>query len=161
MEQKLAELRNYKVINSSDKIYVDIRGKYVKFIVIDENSKLDMSMFHKTFQNFEEYVQHIIFIYTLATIQTKKLKNYQNIIRIELFEEKELKRLLCGNRFLSPHRQLSNNEETEVLQKFGKDNLPQILISDPIVRLHNFDLNSVIEITRPDGIYYRIVVPCL
>lgn len=162
MDVELAALRKYVCVQPSERLYQDEQGRFIQFIILGDSIKLDMSFLYKTLQKLEseqsQNVQHVIFIYTLATLQTKKLKNYQNIIRIELFDAKELKRLLIGNRFISKHRQLPTEEADEVAKKFDKNNLPLIVNTDPMVKLYNFDLNSIIEIHRCDGIYYRVVV---
>jgi hypothetical protein len=33
-----------------------------------------------------------------------------------------------------------------------------ILHTDPMVRLYDFEMDSVVQIERPDAIYYRLVV---
>lgn len=158
MDDHLVKLRKYNIVNKELNLYQDSRNNnLIKIINVDENLKLDMNLFYRTIQNIDVNIKHIIFIYYNATIQTKKLKNFQNVVRIELFNFNELKRLIIGNRFIPEHRQLNEFEENEFIEKFDKTKLPEILLTDPMVKLHNFDLNAIIEIKREDGIYYRLV----
>lgn len=63
------------------------------------------------------------------------------------------------------HRVLSPEEAQEVLKRFGvqPQQLPYILISDPIVKTLGAKPGDIIEIKRPsetagEAIYYRLVV---
>ena len=87
----------------------------------------------------------------------KKLRIYKDVLKIELFYETELMRLLNGNRFIPKHIRISKEKQNEIIKKFGKENLPLIMNSDPIVRLYDFELDSVIMIQRKNEIYYRLV----
>ena len=129
----------------------------IQFFVSGLN-KLDMAYFYKAYDQMDPDVTHMIFIYTVATIQIKKLKMYKDVLRIEFFSVYELKRLLRGNRLIPLHQRMDADAETRICNKFGKENLPHILQTDPIVRLHDFKLDSVVEIHRPDVVYYRLVV---
>lgn len=158
----LAKLRQYNLFNQDKYIYTTIDNKKIRFFYIPSNEKLDMNQFYKIYEilsNETPDIQHIVFIYTTATIQMKKLKLYKDILKIELFSENELKRLITGNKFIPIHRKVHKDVEDQIFKKFGKDSLPKIVITDPIVRLYDFELDSVVEIERPNGIYYRLVVP--
>lgn len=63
------------------------------------------------------------------------------------------------------HRIMSEDEVRELLKKYGatKEQLPKILISDPVVKALNAKVGDVIEITRKSPVagstkYYRVVV---
>jgi DNA-directed RNA polymerase subunit H (RpoH/RPB5) len=117
-----------------------------------------MSYFYKAYEQLSENISHLIFIYNFATIQIKKLKMYKDILKIEFFHENELRRLLIGNRLIPKHAQVDSETREQGIQSFGRDNLPMILHTDPMVRLYDFEMDSVVQIERPDAIYYRLVV---
>ena len=150
------KIREYEIIDS-DKMTAYNPRNNTKVQVIITSEKLDMSFFHIKRSEIDEDIQHLIFIYKVATIQIKKLRTYKNSLRLELFFENELKRLLHGNRLIPPHIRISTDEQNHIIQKFGKENLPLILNTDPIVRLYDFDLDTIILIKRKNGIYYRLV----
>jgi len=63
------------------------------------------------------------------------------------------------------HEILSDKEKEEILKIFeaSLDQLPKILISDPVVKMVEAKLNDVIKITREsptagESVYYRVVV---
>lgn len=156
----LIHLRGYTRVENTDQLYIAFDPKqqtYIQFFICHQE-KLDMSYFYKAYEQLRPGISHLIFIYTLATIQIKKLKMYKDILKIEFFNENELRRLLTGNRLIPAHSQVPDDEREQILKKFGRDNLPMILQTDPIVKLYDFDLDSVIQITRPDAMYYRLVV---
>ena len=150
------KIRGYQIIDEDKMIAFDPRNNFKVQIVIT-NEKLDMSFFHIKRSEIEDDIQHLIFIYKIATIQIKKLRTYKNTLRLELFFENELRRLLNGNRLIPPHIRISKEEQDVIIKKFGKENLPLILHTDPIVRLYDFDVDSIILIQRKNGIYYRLV----
>jgi len=157
LSQRLAELRQYEIVSNETGL-VRKDGRYIKFYLCGAN-KLDMSFFYKAYDQMESNVSHLIFIFTYATIQIKKLKVYKDVLRIEFFSVSELQRLLTGNRLIPPHRLVDETTTAEIVRRFGKENLPHILQTDPIVRLYDFPLDAVIEIERMDTVYYRLVVP--
>ena len=156
--KKLIHIRDYKILDEKNLyLYDSEHEKYIQIFLCNYD-KLDMSYFYKSYDKLKKGVSHIIFIYNIATIQIKKLKMYKDILKIEFFNENELRRLLIGNRLIPKHSKVSDEEKEEIFKKFGKNNLPFILNTDPIVKLHDFDMNSVLEIQRNDAIYYRLVV---
>lgn len=157
LAQRLAELRQYEIVNN-DTGLVRKDGRNIKFYICGPN-KLDMSFFYKAYEQMEANVSHMIFIFTYATIQIKKLKVYKDVLRIEFFSVSELERLLTGNRLIPPHRLVDATTTAEILRRFGQENLPHILQTDPIARLYDFPLDAVVEIERADVVYYRLVVP--
>jgi DNA-directed RNA polymerase subunit H (RpoH/RPB5) len=157
--KNFTKLRNFTTLDEDKYIFETQDRKQVRIFYFEE--KLDMNQFYKTYQILSQEnpsVHHIIFIHNMITIQMKKMKLYKDILRVELFSETELKRMLIGNKFIPIHKQVCSHTQEKIFKKFGKDNLPKILNTDPVVRLYDFELNSVIEIQRPDEIYYRIVV---
>jgi DNA-directed RNA polymerase subunit H len=63
------------------------------------------------------------------------------------------------------HEILSNEERETVLKKFdaAENQLPKILLSDPVVEMIGAKIGNVIRITRKsptagEAIYYRVVV---
>jgi len=156
--EQLVQLRMYTLLDSPKQLALNPETQQIIQGIHCGEDKLDMSYFYKAYSQLETNVSHVIFIYTVATIQIKKLKLYKDILHIEFFNINELKRLLTGNRFVPNHSKLTFDQEQEVARKFGKENLPCILHTDPMVRLHNFAVDSIIQIERPDTIYYRRVV---
>ena len=157
--KNFTKLRKYTPVNENKYIYETPEHKQVRVFHFEE--KLDMSQFYKIYHILSQEnpsIHHIIFIHNMITIQMKKMKLYKDILRIELFSETDLQRMLIGNKFIPVHKQVCSHTQEKIFKKFGKDNLPKILNTDPVVRLHDFELNSVIEIQRSDEIYYRIVV---
>lgn len=157
---QLIRLRRYTPVEDLGHSHIAFdpkRQSHIQFFICDQE-KLDMSYFYKAYEQLRPNISHLIFIYTLATIQIKKLKMYKDILKIEFFNENELRRLLIGNRLIPQHTQVSDHERADIINKFGRDNLPMILQTDPIVKLYDFDLDSIVQITRHDAIYYRLVV---
>lgn len=158
MFQEFVNIRNYQILDEKNKIVFNPKHMIKIKIVIIMDEKLDMSFFYSTYAIMDEDIKHLIFICRTATIQMKKLRVYKDVLRIELFYENELKRLITGNRLIPKHILLSHEKQQEVIKRFGRENLPLILNTDPIVKLYDFDVNSVIMIERKNGIYYRLVV---
>lgn len=157
--QQLIKLRNYQ-IESVDTDHLTAQsenGRRIQFFLCGDH-KLDMAYFYKAYERLDQNVNHLFFLYSCATIQIKKLKMYKDILRIEFFSVNELQRLLIGNRLIPTHTQVDPHSRDLICQKFGKENLPHLLQTDPIARLHDFDLDAVVEIHRADVIYYRLVV---
>jgi DNA-directed RNA polymerase subunit H (RpoH/RPB5) len=166
--EQLCQYRGYQIVEKTPSKGICFNPKTNRYIQVFmcEDSKLDMSYFYKSYDYLEKYnqnnptkpTQHIIFIYRVATIQIKKLKLYKEILSIEFFRENELKRLLIGNRFIPKHTKVHPDLYREIVQKFGRDNLPTLLLTDPIARLNNFEMNDIVQIERNDVIYYRLVI---
>jgi DNA-directed RNA polymerase subunit H (RpoH/RPB5) len=155
--EQLIQLRGYTPLDMT-KGLVQYRDQKIQFYVCGTH-KLDMAYFYKSYDQMIPGVTHLIFVYNHATIQIKKLKMYKDILRIEFFSVHELRRLLVGNRLIPVHRAVSDpTMQARVYQQFGKEKLPQLLHTDPIARLYDFELDSLIEIQRPDVVYYRLVV---
>jgi len=113
----------------------------------------------------EMKIKNCILILDNISSQSKEiipeLKNAgENAIFIEIFEFDELSHNVSRN-IMVPKHELLSEEETNILlneYKIKKTQLPVILDTDPQVRYHGWDVNSVIKITRKDGeIYYRCV----
>jgi DNA-directed RNA polymerase subunit H (RpoH/RPB5) len=119
---------------------------------------------------FEEYGnQNCILIMTGMTPPAKKI--IEKMKKCEVFNENELLRNPTRHKLYSPHEALSKEEEKKVLAAFKcvKDQLPGIIkfsqrgLPDPIVKYYNWDLGTVVKITRCMGgtqepsIYYRVV----
>lgn len=161
MFEELCRLRNYTIIDSTKFLALNPEANHVVQFIITGEDKLDMNYFYKAYNQLSQssqQIMHLIFIYTVATIQIKKLKMYKDILNIEFFNTNELQRLLIGNRFIPKHVKISQSEQDKIAQKFGRDNLPCILITDPMVRLYDFQTDSIVQIERADTIYYRRVV---
>lgn len=157
MFREFIKIREYEIIDEEKMIVYNPKNN-TKIQIIITSEKLDMSLFHSKRTEIDDNIQHLIFIYKIATIQIKKLRTYKNALRLELFFENELKRLLNGNRLIPPHLRIPLDEQNKIIQKFGKENLPLILQTDPIVRLYDFEVDSIILIKRKHEIYYRLVV---
>lgn len=156
--EQLVQLRGYRILDAKTYLAMNPETQTrIQFFLCNQE-KLDMSYFYKAYEQLAENISHLVFIYNFATIQIKKLKMYKDIIKIEFFHENELRRLLIGNRLIPRHTQVDDKTREQVLKTFGRDNLPMILQTDPMVRLHDFELDSVLQIERPDAIYYRLVV---
>jgi DNA-directed RNA polymerase subunit H (RpoH/RPB5) len=156
--EQLVRLRGYTILDSKTYlVFNPVNQTRIQFFLCNQE-KLDMSYFYKAYEQLPENISHLVFIYNFATIQIKKLKMYKDILKIEFFHENELRRLLIGNRLIPKHAQVDTQTREQVIQTFGRDNLPMILHTDPMVRLHDFELDSVVQIDRPDAVYYRLVV---
>lgn len=156
--EKLVQLRGYTILDPKTYLAFNPHTETrIQFFLCNQE-KLDMSYFYKAYEQLGENISHLVFIYNFATIQIKKLKMYKDILKIEFFHENELRRLLIGNRLIPQHTQVDPETRERVLKTFGRDNLPMILQTDPMVRLYDFELDSVLQIERADAIYYRLVV---
>jgi len=156
--EQLVRLRGYTVLDSKTYlVFNPVNQTRIQFFLCNQE-KLDMSYFYKAYEQLPENISHLVFIYNFATIQIKKLKMYKDILKIEFFHENELRRLLIGNRLIPKHTQVDSQTREQVIQTFGRDNLPMILHSDPMVRLHDFEMDSIVQIDRTDAVYYRLVV---
>lgn len=157
--QQLIHIRHYRIESTeNDFLIAQARdGHRIQFFLCGDQ-KLDMAYFYKAYERLQHQVNHLFFLYSCATIQIKKLKMYKDILRIEFFSVNELQRLLTGNRLIPLHTQVDPDSRNVIFEKFGKENLPHLLQTDPIARLHDFELDAVVEIHRPDVVYYRLVV---
>jgi DNA-directed RNA polymerase subunit H (RpoH/RPB5) len=156
--ERLCTLRGYLILEADKGLVYDPRTRCRVQLFYVHQAKLDMSYFYKAYEHLAPEVTHLIFVYAVATIQIKKLKLYKDVLKIEFFQIHELQRLLRGNRLVPPHRALPADEADLVRHRFGATHLPQLLQSDPIARLYDFPVGAVVEVDRPTGVYYRLVI---
>lgn len=155
--QKFASIRHYTPTQDT-LLYLDSDQNLVHIQLILD-SKLDMSCFKQVQKQVHEECTHIIFIYLSTTLYAKNLRNYQNVLQVEMFEYYELKRLLTGNIFTPTYRILSPEETHDVLTRYPKEQLPSILMTDPIIKLHDCRVGQIVEVNRRSSLIYRVVVP--
>ena len=86
---------------------------------------------------------------------------YKNV---EIFMNKNMIFNITHHEFVPKHIMLSENEETEVLEKYSttKNKLPKIFKNDPIAKYYGMKSNQICKIIRNspevgDYIYYRLV----
>lgn len=155
---RLIVKRNYAIVDPEKMVTCNSSNDRIQFFLCADQ-KLDMAYFYKSYDRVEPDVAHLIFIFEHATIQIKKLKMYKDVLRMEFFSVQELQRLLDGNRLIPKHVQVDDATRNAVLAQYGREHLPNLLQSDPVARLYDFAVDSVIQIDRPDVVYYRLVVP--
>jgi DNA-directed RNA polymerase subunit H (RpoH/RPB5) len=153
---KFTKKRQYTAHDIDQYLFKDVSGQLV---YIDTTfNKLDMNYFKHIQKHLNDQCAHIIFIYTSTTLSMCNLRNYQSVLKIELFEYNELHRLLIGNRFTPAYRILSPTEVHQVLSVYNRDHLPQLCKSDPIARLNDLSVGAILEVDRGDSLIYRIVL---
>lgn len=102
-------------------------------------------------------LSHIIIIYKQKITPSTKKIILHNEIEIELFEENEMCFDITQHKYYYPHIKVDDNTKQFLLKKYG-NNLPIILITDPIVKFFNFKKGDILKILRTDNnIFYRIV----
>lgn len=109
----------------------------------------------------EELGQIIIIAFGKITPPAKAiLAESGRIFDIQIFDHKELGHDKTENRLVFPHRLISEEEEKDLLEKYRvkKIQLPHITSIDPQVKYHGWKKGGIVEITRPSGIYYRLIV---
>ncbi|KAK4564671.1 hypothetical protein RGQ29_006665 [Quercus rubra] len=85
------------------------------------------------------------------TAQAKHgVEEVNKLIRMEVFEEKELVVNITEHVLVPKHVVLTNDEKKEMLKKYGlKDlQLPQILVRDPVAKYYGLRRGQVVKIIR-------------
>ncbi len=139
---------------------------YVYFYLEDTNFKKDNLLnLIKYIKNTYEYDINFNIIIVL------KDKSNLNILKenkkIELFLLNELVINKTKHKYVPKHILLNDDEITEVLKSYNcsKEELPQILLNDPIAKYYGANVGDIFKIIRPyssaigESIFYRIVVP--
>jgi len=170
---EMLEDRGYSLIKSMEKQDNQIKILFEKkdesknkilVVLLFENGKKEI--INKLAVKLNEMkIKNCILVLNNISSQSREiipeLKNTGgNSIFIEIFEFIELTHNVSRN-IMVPKHELLSEEETNILlneYKIKKNQLPIILDTDPQVRYHNWDVNSVIKITRRNGeIYYRCI----
>lgn len=150
--------RNYTLITQSDNytLMKDTENNHV--LIFNVNDSL-------TIHNMKQYLQvmstqnikHCIIIYKdKITPSAKKIIQISEF-EIEVFTEDEMSINITNHKYYFPHIKISNDEKTQLLNKYGK-HIPIILKSDPVVRYLNFKKGDILKIIRKnDYIHYRLV----
>ena len=131
-------------------------GYKIETLYCEDLSLADLETFLE--KTYAEKLFKIIIVCENCLVSAKKINFYRTLCDIDIFVADHLRILLKGNRLVPPHDKLSTDDKTHVLSTYREEDLPQISSNDPISKLYDFKVGDVIKISRPNGIYFRIVV---
>lgn len=155
--------RGYKNVKINDNATITATklngAKICLFLTIINKCGVDKYQEYMTLAE-EKKIKHIIIIANKVTTHIQNLiKNTINMdVRIEVFNQDELKFNITKHRLVPKHELLSPEETKEMKEKWQGDKFPVILRNDAISRFYNYSPGNIIKITRHNGdISYRIV----
>ena len=153
-------MRNYAIIDSDDNRFIaQANDKFI--LVIFSKVPLNNSSIKSYLLMLDNLAfTHMIIIYTKSiTPSAKKIivNMARQDIHIEVFQAEKLIDI-TKHRLYRKHEKITGKEEREIREKYG-NKLPKILITDPVVRWHDFKVNDILRIKRKGGfIAYRLVI---
>jgi DNA-directed RNA polymerase subunit H (RpoH/RPB5) len=173
----LKMLERRKLIVNSEiilkEIFNDINNKpFIEISVVD-NKKYSIFIINSKISSIiqgtqlDDFLSNNIEIFKIIIIKecSKKvikqiLNDYKNA---EFFFEHELLEDIPSKVFIPEHQLLSEEEVTELLEKFNLHELSIILSTDIMARYYNAKINDIFRIIRPTvtsgkSIFYRRVV---
>lgn len=146
-----------KNIDENYLIYTNDKKKVLVFFTNDE--KVGIEYIKRIITKSEDMkINHIILISKdkLTPFANKFIINHE--IKIECFLLEELKFNITTHYLVPKHVLLSMEKSQEVIDYYGKKNLPQIKIRDNISRYFDAKIGQVFRIYRNEGgIFYRLV----
>lgn len=152
---ELIEQRKYNIIYIDENV-VQCKDDNDEIISINfiNKIKLNIKQISDIINNLKsQSINHCIIVYE-DTITSMTYKAIQQCIdfTVELFHISELQYNITKHE-LQPIFKKIKPEEIEI-----KNNLPCLMVNDPISRFYNFVKNDIIEITDKTGlVYHRIV----
>jgi DNA-directed RNA polymerase I, II, and III subunit RPABC1 len=151
--KKIKKLNNEKV----EEIFNDIL-KFDNLLIIFYKKKIsvkDMKLSLKKIEK-EEY-DHLMLITKVKfnsyiNTELKKIDRYLEVFLFKNFHINIIDHILVPKHIL-----LTEKEKNKMIEKFGKNKLPQIKFNDPISRYFNCQVGDIFKIYRKNEMYYRIV----
>ena len=156
--------RNYEIVEYDDERILAMKedGSQICAFIPALMTKFNVDKIQEYISMIKKMdIWHCLIVYKdSATPIAKKVVDDSQEIRIELFNEDELKYNITKH-YLVPLHELvvfENNEEYDIFKKKYGNNLPVILKTDPVARFYGFKKGDIIKVTRKNGyIAYRIV----
>ena len=151
----IIKLRGYTIISQTPN---EIRTEECVFI-FSNTIKVNVNYIKNVMKYASENnFKHIFLVYKdNITSIVKKIIDFSSDIKFELFNERNLYYNIL-NHSLVPKHELVSDKETIRKLKSDLNNIPIILSTDPVVKIHCFKIGSIIKITRQDGnVIFRII----
>jgi DNA-directed RNA polymerase I, II, and III subunit RPABC1 len=155
--------RDYKFIEKDDEegywIYYKKNKKNVIIFFANDQEKVGVDYVKNVITKTEDKeIPHLILISSnkLTSHANKHILLYP--MKIEFFLYDELKFNITNHSLVPKHVLLSDKESCEIIEYYGKKNLPQIKHRDIVSRYFNAEVGQVFRIYRNEGgIFYRLV----
>lgn len=155
--------RVYKFIETNTEgnylIYTKKDNSKVVVYFTNDSDKIGVEYVKKVIVKTEEMeITHIILISKdkLTPFANKWIISYP--IKMECFLLKELKFNITDHHLVPTHVLMSPKDSQEIIDYYGKKNLPQIKQRDVLSRYFDAEIGQVFCIHRNEGgIYYRLV----
>jgi DNA-directed RNA polymerase subunit H (RpoH/RPB5) len=163
---------NKEIETNINEVYYKNKDECIYFLILKENKiqKKDIIEYiDNIYKNNKINKYSIIFL-----LFDKQISVYKNEISekynidIEIFLINSLQMNISRHELQPEFILLNENEKNELLEKYRKENLPQIKIYDPMNMYYNGKVDDIYKIIRNNmvdrnrtsgqGIYYRIVV---
>lgn len=154
--------RKYKFVEKIDNylLYSSEKHEKHKVVIFFTLEKVGVEFIKNMITKAEEMeINHIILVSKekLTAFANKHILQYP--IKIEFFLFEELKFNVTTHYLVPQHILLSHEESQEIIDYYGKKNLPQIKQTDILSRYFDADIGQIFRIKRKEGgIYYRLVV---
>jgi DNA-directed RNA polymerase subunit H (RpoH/RPB5) len=155
-------LNKNKKIKKLDKIVIEeIFDNILKFddiLIIFFKKKISVKEMKQTLKTIEnEKYKHLILITKIKfnsyiNNELKKIEQYLEVFLFKNFHINIIKHVLVPKHVL-----LNEEDNKKIIQKFGRNKLPQIKFHDPISRYFNCQVGDIFKIYRKNEIYFRIV----
>lgn len=104
------------------------------------------------------HIKHAILIYNDITPPASQMIKEHTHFRIEPFEAQMLLFDPTEHVKTPKHEKMTEEEIKNELRTIKRSELPHIRDDDRIVRYYDWNVGDIIRISRPSGIYYRIVI---
>ena len=156
--------RRYKSFDKNDEgnylIYKKPDNKKLVIFFILEHEKVGVDYVKNIIIKSEDMkIEHLMIISRDKLTPFANRHIQQSPLKIEFFLFEELMFNITKHHLVSKHILLLLNESQEVIEYYGKKNLPQIKHKDPISRYYDAEIGNIFRIYRNEGgIYYRLVV---
>lgn len=143
------ELTNYFEYKDNDKTNKSIKIMVYWSILCNKLKKNDLqAIVNKSIITKSDKI-----ILILKCQINSRITNVVSVLgnNIQVFNIDSLKINITKHHFVPEHKLLSNNETKELLEYYHTDrnNIPGILITDPIVQWYNWKIGDIIKIKRP------------
>lgn len=160
----MLEARKYKFVEKNEEenymIYTNNKNKKVIIFFANYTNKSNKEYVRNIIIKTEEMeIDHLILVNEDSLTPSANKYIQAHPMKIEFFLFEELKFNITKHKLVPKHILLSTKESSEIVDYYGKKNLPQIKQKDPISRYFNAEIGQIFRIYRNEGgIFYRLVI---
>jgi len=151
--KKIKKLNNETIEN----IFNDIL-KFDNILIVFFKKKISVKEMKITLKKIEkEEYTHLMLITKIKfnSYINNELKKINKYLEVFLFKNFHIN--IIDHILVPKHILLTEDEKNKMINKFGKNKLPQIKFIDPISRYFNCQVGDIFKIFRKNEMYYRIV----